>query len=255
MKSCLIVTFYNGNRDGLQNKDYESYLNIHSKLYDKVSNNISKIYFVISIDNLIKDYFEESKENNKITFYYRNNKNLSFGGWVDVMNLTNYDYYFLCEDDYYFIKDDFDTILINEYNKYNTDYHVLWRTCEMCNENINYNGKFKGEGICTVGIISKNKSLILKDYNKINYNKSASMYLFLEKFNTISYNRNVIFPYYASLNDSIQLYIDDDLSINSKRNPLTFNNVINKIIENKNDDTNPILCCYQYLKLYKPDLI
>ena len=240
MTRCLIVAFYNGKRTGNQELNYNNYLKIHNTLYDKVLNKIDKIYFVIGVDNLKHTRIEPSQTNKKIIFYYRNNKNLSFGSWVDVMNATNYDYYILCEDDYCFIKDNFDTILINEYNKYNTDYHVLWK-----NE----------RGICTIGIISKNKSLVLKDYNKKKYKggKGASMSSFLAYFKNISFSRNIIFPYYCFLANSIHLYMDGDnkVSINSKREPKKFLKLINEIEDNdKPDKRRPILCCYQYLEAY-----
>jgi hypothetical protein len=249
MNNCLIIAFYSGNRDGYQNKDYQNYLNIHTNLYEKILNNIKKIYFVISVDNLEKEYFEDYKNNSKISFYFRKNKNLSFGSWVDIINLTNHDYYFLCEDDYFFIKDNFDNKLINEYNEYKSDYHVLWRKCKMSNGNIDYNGTFKGEEICTIGVISKQKSELVKDYNNIDYgHKCSSMSTFLTKFNSISYCRNVIFPYYDHRDDSISLYIDDHSPIHSKKNPTKFNEVLNYDL---NDERSPILCCYQYLNLYK----
>lgn len=92
MNNCLIIAFYNGIRDGEQNKLFDEYIALHMKLYEKISNNLSKIYIVIALDHIEKDYFSEYSEN--IVFYYRKNKNLSFGSWVDIMNLTDHDYYF-----------------------------------------------------------------------------------------------------------------------------------------------------------------
>ena len=250
MNTCLIVAFYSGLRTGLQNEHYDNYLNMHMNLYDNIKHNIKKIYFVIAVDNLEKEYFEENENNPKITFYFRKNKNLSFGSWVDIINMTNFDYYFLCEDDYFFIKDNFDTKLIDEYNKYKADYHVLWRNCEK-----DYIGKFDDELICTIGLISKKNAPPLKDYNNEQHQhcnggrlKATAMINFLNTFSSISYSKNVMFPYYEWCNDSIQIYINNDGPIDSIETPEKFNEILNY---DSNDDRSPILCCYQYLKLCK----
>lgn len=74
------------------------------------------------------------------------------------------------------------------------------------------------------------------------------MSTFLKTFESISYSRNVYFPYYAYSNDSISLYIDDELSINSKRNPEKFEETLTLWSEN---NIKPILCCYQFFKAYE----
>ena len=209
----------------------------------------------------MKKTIEIDEHNPKIKRYFRNNKNLSFGGWVDVMNKTDYDHYILGEDDYLFIKDDFDTILIDEYTKYNSDYHVLWRgdhhNKDENIENIKNKGAFNGELICTIGIISnenKNKC-IDKNFNNTNMNKSLAMLNFLLSFNSISYSRNTVFPYYGYDTDSIDLFINDNneqiMPVNSKRDPEEYS-CLKNIITGKSPNPieltviSPILVCYQY---------
>lgn len=265
MTICLIVTFYKGKRAGNQGYLYNKYINAHLNTLKKVKNNLDAIYFVINSDNLENEKIVNDPNNPKIKWYYRNNKNLSFGSWVDVMNKTDYDNYILCEDDYLFVKDNFDTILLDEYNKYNSDFHVLWRTHYPKEkwQNLKDNGPWWGGGICTIGILSNEKSkLIDKNYNNVNMTKGAAMYTFLKSVNSISYTRNTIFPYYAYKNDSIQLYINNDdpkfVDTNSKRNPKIYNNLINIIngnVPNPKNIKTPILACYQFVEKHYPQYL
>ena len=265
MTVCLIVVFYAGNREGNQQQEIKNYMNSQLKMLSKVKNNLDSIYFVINTDNLLEETIEIDEHNPKIKRYFRNNKNLSFGGWVDVMNKTDYDHYILSEDDYLFIKDDFDTILIDEYKKYNSDYHILWRGLPVENtdnnaiQNIKNNGAWRGPGelICTIGIISnenKNKC-IDKNFNNTNMNKKMAMWNFLHSFNSISYSRNTVFPYYGYDTDSIDLFINDNneqiMPVNSKRDPEEYS-CLKNIITGKSPNPieltviSPILVCYQY---------
>lgn len=263
MTVCLIVVFYAGIRDGNQQVQYNNYMNAQLKMLSKVKNNLDSIYFVINTDNLLEETIEIDEHNPKLKRYFRNNKNLSFGGWVDVMNGTDYDHYILCEDDYLFIKDDFDTILIDEYTKYNSDYHILWRGLPIGNtdnnaiQNIKNNGTLRKELLCTIGIISKEskKKCINENFNNTNMNKATSMCNFFKKFNSISYSINTVFPYYCYDNDSIQLYINNNNEqaneVNNKTTPLQYddlNNIITGKSPNPTNINSPILACYQYVK-------
>ena len=262
MTICLIVVFYAGNRDGNQQHLYKNYMDAHLKMLSEVKNNLDSIYFVINTDNLLEETIEIDEHNPKIKRYFRNNKNLSLGGWVDVMDKTDYDHYILCEDDYLFIKDNFDTILIDEYTKYNSEYHILWRGLYGDNidnnaiQHIKNNKGFQQELICTIGILSKkNKNKCIdKNFNNTNMNKQVSMCKFLQSFNSVSYSRNNVFPYYNYINDSIQLYINDNnenvIYVNSKTTPLKYNDLNNIITGKSLNHTNinsPILACYQYV--------
>jgi len=263
MTVCLIVVFYAGIRDGNQQVQYNNYMNAQLKMLSKVKNNLDSIYFVINTDNLLEETIEIDEHNPKIKRYFRNNKNLSFGGWVDVMNKTDYDHYILCEDDYVFIKDNFDTILIDEYTKYNSDYHILWRGLPVGNtdnnaiQNIKNNGALRTELLCTIGIISKESKnkYIDKNFNNTNMDKSLAMYTFFRSFNSISYTRNTIFPYYCYDTDGINLFINDNneqvILVNNKTTPEEYDNLNNIITGKSPNPTNinsPILACYQYVK-------
>lgn len=188
----LIVAFYNGLRDSNQEQFYKEYINLHKLSFKNLKHNLKQIFFVISEDNRDSISYETI---DNIIYIYRPNKNLSFGAWVDVMLLFNiYDYYILCEDDYIFTKDNFDTILYNSYINNNCNYLVTWR-------DKNYNDlNFQGELISTIGILSKNEISLFNDFNSLNTkNKGEIMLNFLKKFNKISQldENNNLFPYWC----------------------------------------------------------
>jgi len=268
MTCCLVIVFYQGKRDGDQEKLFDKYIGTHLNLYTNiVKHNLDSIYFVINTDNLLKEKIVPDLNNPKIKYYYRNNKNLSFGGWVDVINKTNYDYYILCEDDYMFIKNDFDTILIQESKKYNADYHVLWKALSVVFEEKDGDPEARTDPdlliappglICTIGIISKKNSKLICDYNSFNsqHSKGRAMVTFLSCFNRISYTRNTIFPYYHFDGDYICLYINNQYT--SKDSLDTYNkiiSIINGTVPNPNNIISPILACYQYVEKYHPEYL
>jgi len=141
---CLIVCFYEGSRDGNQEENIRNYISMHILSLHKLKHNLNQIVFVISKDNIKTPIIDTVKKGDlNITYYYRKNQNLSFGGWVDAIQTFNYDYYILCEDDYIFTKDNFDTILLDNYIKNDCEYLVNWYEANT--------------GLTsTIGIISKN---------------------------------------------------------------------------------------------------
>lgn len=206
---CLIVTFYAGLRSHNQQTKYKDYLNLQTKYLKEKKHNLSRIVFVISEDNRTTDLTEVK---DGITYYYRKNKNLSFGGWVDSMFKFNHDYYILCEDDYYFTKNNFDKILINDLILKNVDYLVTWKQYHLLYE---FNGL-----ISTCGILSQNSKKYLVNYNNINNDKCMAMNKFLRLFKTI-----------GSLSNYDLFIYDNDkhLTLYSNKGEGIINNETNKI--------------------------
>ncbi len=227
MSCCLIVCFYNGNRRNNQESYFTDYLNLQKQNLKKLKHSLDKIIFVISEDTRNEIKIEENQQEN-ITYLYRPNINYSFGGWVDTMLQFTYDYYILLEDDYYFIQDHFDQILIKSYNEKNSDYLVTWR-------NKKDHTRFNGELISTIGIISLNNfNKYRSHFNFFNRTNIGirGINTFLKTFNSISsldYHFN-LFPYY---HDEIIMYGYDDTKTNQQNT--------NRIL----------LCCYQYYLLNK----
>lgn len=248
---CLIVCFYKGDREANQQDDFNNYIYEHISSLNKLEHNLSKIIFVISQDN-IKTESVITKRYGKIdiTYYYRKNLNLSFGGWVDVMLKFKHDYYILCEDDYIFTKNNFDKILLDTYNKYNVEYLVTWHECNNNKKIINYNND--RVLISTIGILSKKYIELFVNYNDNKYNKGDLMLQFLTKFKTIScldseYN---LFPYWKCYNHKI--------SPNELRhiNCIVIFDNNSKEVTNENEiDYNRILVsCYQFVVKNKDKL-
>ena len=117
-------------------KLFNEYLHTQIEALSKYKHSLSKIIFVIAQDNISESY---STENDGITYLYRKNGWLSFGSWMEAIRIySNYDYYILCEDDYIFMKDNYDTVLVSELEKQGVEYLVTWK-----NDSSN-KGKFRG---------------------------------------------------------------------------------------------------------------
>jgi hypothetical protein len=232
---CLIVCFYKGPREGGQEQLYNEYLSTHKKMLKLLKHNLSNIIFVISEDG--RETIETVIEEN-ITYFYRPNKGLSFGGWIDVCKHYKqlFDYYIFCEDDYYFIKDDFDKILVDEYNACKKQYMVTWRDkiAQHCE-------KYYCELISTIGILSSKVLQEIDYFKNFSYTNIKArgngwtMYDFLISFDSIGsisekYER---FIYYTGADGNTIVIFD--------------NNV--KDTEELNKER-VLLCCYQALSDY-----
>ena len=237
---CLIVCFYKGLRHGNQECNFLNYINTHKLSLNNLQHNLSNIVFVISQDNIVQPkIIVEKNEKFNITYYYRKNKNLSFGGWIDAMKTFNHDYYILCEDDYIFTKNNFDKILLDTYIKKKCEYLVTWYENQNNNKKkvINYN--YDVVGISTIGIISKKYIHLFIDYNKNNYDKCSAMSHFLRKFKTISCldTNNNLFPYWYYETKKILLLDDNDYKKTISENTISKNIDYDRIL----------LACYQFV--------
>jgi hypothetical protein len=151
-----------------------------------------------------------------------------------------FDYYILCEDDYIFTKNNFDSILYNNYISKNCNYLVTWRDKNFNNLN------FQGEFISTIGILSKNEISLFSDFNSLNIrNKGGLMKQFLNKFNKISQldENNNLFPYWHF---AINKVCNFDYDIN---NSCYINN--NFDIEKDSKYECILLACYQFVTEHK----
>lgn len=213
---CLIICFYNGSRSGNQQNFYQEYVKAHMECLRRYKNNLSRIVFAIADDKCTKTTIHEDGE---ITYVHRSNRGLSFGAWVEIsqMYMNQYDYYIYCEDDYVFVQDNFDDILVRQYQQKNVDYLVTWKQYEK------QHTLSPNELVSTIGIVSHdtlNRLKYLTDL-PITNDKCGMMCLFLNSFRTIAcldqqYN---LFPYYAweSVNDRIY-YHGYDNSLTKKDN-------------------------------------
>lgn len=195
---CLVVAFYFGNRESCRKKESLKYIDAQIHNLKKYKHNLSDIIFVIAEDDRNETLIQRD-ENTGILYIYRKNYGLSFASWMKAVKTykDTFDYYIFLEDDYCFVKDNFDQIMVNEFNRINkiseATYVVTWL------------GDF---GKSTIGITSAKKM------KKINYfknckikhanNKIQCMQQFLKymsPYQTIDHKYNA-FPYWGMNNNT-----------------------------------------------------
>jgi hypothetical protein len=199
-KICLIIAFYFGSRTA--NVSEHNLIEIQKRFFKKYKNNLSRIVFAISEDGRTTIDIEEK---DGITYFYKPNMGLSFGSWQMVSNYyqENYDYYIFSEDDYLFIKDNFDKILLEEYKEKNkndkVDYLVTWKS-------------LRTRLISTIGIISSDA---LKKYDylrniKWTMDKDDGMMKFLDTFLIKPISKEYSgFPYWGFILDRWDVWLFD----------------------------------------------
>jgi hypothetical protein len=129
--SCLMVHNYFGPRRVYLQEYVDDplfYAKKQIEFLQKYKHSLSKIYFTVNQRGLEDDpyIFELKKilpskiQNASVELLLRPNIGLSYGAFSDIFkeNRLKYDYYFFTEDDYLFVQDDFDKILIDMFNRY-----------------------------------------------------------------------------------------------------------------------------------------
>lgn len=157
-----VVTAWTGPRRSDNTSD-AYYINTHVEHLRKLKHNLDQITVVApeSPNNyLIKKYDD-------ITYIERPNIGISYGSFSDAYRPGKFKYHILIEDDYVFVKDDFDKILIDtiEWNE-NCGYLCQLVKDEPIRHAAISNGIFKEE--CLSKIFAK--------YGKIPYHVSGDIY-------------------------------------------------------------------------------
>jgi hypothetical protein len=203
MKTCLVVAFYFGERESCKQQESLKYINAQKHNLKKYRHNLSEIIFVIAEDGRKKTEMRKDTTDN-ITYIYRKNKGLSFASWMKVVKMykNQFDYYIFLEDDYCFVKDNFDKIMIDEFNRINQK------------NDVNYVVTYTGSGISTIGITSSEKLKKLNYFDKMRIKfhneKEDSMRQFLNYISPVDAidQRYNVFPYWGTgnLGYCIQMY-------------------------------------------------
>jgi len=135
-KVCYIINFYFGERRNrvtpIYNEDRLCFLKKHIELLNKLKHNMDKVIFNFNVDpsdystvnNALKITPKKINKTN-IEVKLRQNFGMSYGAWSDnfIDNKDEYDYFIFNEDDYFFIIDYFDQILVNKFeSKENSGY-------------------------------------------------------------------------------------------------------------------------------------
>lgn len=198
---CLVVAFYDGLRRDHQEALYKEYLEANKETLKSFKHNLSRIVFAISCDDITEPSIVECAEDG-ITYLYRPNINLSFGAWAHAMNEFEHDYYILSEDDYVFVKHNFDSILVEELEKSGAEYVVVWKKSQGI-----LNPKEHREHMSTIGIMNKETAKKFKHYNDtvLGWQPFISMDKFTRTFDTIgTIEKEGFHPYWYG--DTVFIY-------------------------------------------------
>ena len=194
-KTCYISVFYLGDRRinqkevdenfgySLTSKDKFEHLHKQIAYLLKVEHNLNKIFFVFNLDSDHYPYIKDINnivpkqiKNTPVEIIFRENKGFSYGAWNDVFeqNRNNFDYFIFNEDDYVFVKDNFDKYLINKFNSYPDAGYI----CPFVKESIEGHN-YKKHTAHSTGISSKEALNKIWDKNGylIRYKDSPKYYI------------------------------------------------------------------------------
>lgn len=125
---CYIISLFFGNRRNTNIPFYNTnklcFLEKHIELLSNLNHNLKKIIFNINLED--GDYENANKaltiipkkiQNSDVEVRFRKNIGMSYGAWSDCFleNKDKYDYFIFNEDDYFFVIDNFDKILVNKF--------------------------------------------------------------------------------------------------------------------------------------------
>lgn len=241
MSVCLVVAFCESKRQGDQHLLYKQYMESQKKALlspKKTKHNLAKIVFVIADDECKKINIIEL---DTFTLIKKPNKYLSFGSWEVAYNQykNDYDYFIFSEDDYIFTLDNFDSIMVEQYKKYNKGLLVTWKS--MPEEDV-WESK---EGISTIGIVST------KELNRIEFNLSKKCKeIYKNDDDTkMSINKHKAMKTFFSNFENIYAIQDYNMKYWDWRNAKVIT------MNNKCSSKNPkdLLVCYQHYSNYKPE--
>lgn len=169
--SCYVVTFYFGDRRRTfppYEEDRLCYLKKQIEYLTDVKHSLKTIYFVFNVEiehyELLSDALKiipKSINDSKIEIIVRENIGFSYGGWTEVMNRLEHDYYIVNEDDYFFIEDNWDSYMINNFNE-KENCGGFGIAVRPANEWNGYKEHFAHSCFCTNKDVIKN---IIKNYN------------------------------------------------------------------------------------------
>jgi GT2 family glycosyltransferase len=194
--SIAIACYFSGNRDrvpeGYRN-DYLHFVKTHMEVFEKIENQLHKIYFVCTYDessvdmDYINSYFYElMKLNSKIVILNRPNLGGSYAGWQVVSDFdeNESDYIVFTEDDYALVDTSIDDML--EYYKETPDMIYL---CQLWN-----NERYTKDGLDITGHAQMSGGMLnVKLYNKLKKENNIEFTIFTFPGKIAIYNNQVCF--------------------------------------------------------------
>jgi hypothetical protein len=194
--SIAIASYFSKNRDRVPEEyinDYLYFVKTHMKVFEKIENQLHKIYFVCTFDeasvdmDYINSYFcELMKLNSKIVVINRPNLGGSYAGWQDVSDFdkNESDYIVFTEDDYALLDTSIDGML--EYYKESPDMIYL---CQIwSNKSCTINGVIiPGHASMSAGMLN------VKLYNKLKKENNIGFTIFTFPGKKAIYDNQVCF--------------------------------------------------------------
>ena len=126
---CYVISLFFGDRRNTDQPLYDSnrlcFLEKHIELLSKLNHDLRKIIFNINTEdgdyeniNKALKIIPKSIKNSEVEVRVRKNIGMSYGAWSDCFleNMGKYDYFIFNEDDYFFVIDNFDKILVDKFN-------------------------------------------------------------------------------------------------------------------------------------------
>jgi hypothetical protein len=177
---CYIISLFFGNRRNTNIPFYNTnklcFLEKHIELLSNLNHNLKKIIFNINLED--GDYENANKaltiipkkiQNSEIEVRFRKNIGMSYGAWSDCFleNKDKYDYFIFNEDDYFFVIDNFDKILVNKFK----DKGDAGYLCGIVIENSNIGQPLHAAhstGISSNDVLSK----VVEKYGELPHSKS-----------------------------------------------------------------------------------
>lgn len=235
--SIAIACYFSKNRDGVSEgyiNDYLYFAKTHMEVFEKIQNQLHKIYFVCTHDessvdmDYINSYFcELIKINSKIVVLNRPNLGGSYAGWqvVSDFDKNDSDYIVFTEDDYALLDTSIDDML--EYYKESPNMIYL---CQMWS-NQSYILK---NGVSIPGHAAMSNGMLnVKLYNKLKKENNIGFTIFTFPGKIAIYDNQVCF---------LEEYRKNNILIGNmkERNPCVYSNNRNSVTKFGNKDGNDV---------------
>lgn len=158
LNSNLVITLWGGTRRFMYPPtigDRAYFIKRQLETLAKYTNSLRQITFVVPEYSLSKEFTEAVDSlpteinGTKVVVYHRPNVGMSYGGFSEVYAkyTSEFDYYFFLEDDYLFVKDNWDKEFIDELES---------RSCAyLCIQKGDGGGVYKMHGAIPMGVLKQ----------------------------------------------------------------------------------------------------
>ena len=127
MSSCYLVVFYLGDRRRkfpLYEEDRLCYVKKNIELLTRIKNSLDKVYFIFNVEPDHYDILNQAIalipkkiQGAEVEIVVRKNEGFSYGAWSDIIDSKIHDYYIFNEDDMFYLQDNWDSYMIESFEK------------------------------------------------------------------------------------------------------------------------------------------